>query len=49
VASLSPLIGIPFSTGVLMASVDRLVWLVFLAGVAIWLSASGGRPAESAR
>jgi len=49
VASLSPLIGIPFSTGVLMASVDRLVWLAFLAGVAIWLSASGGRPAEPAR
>jgi len=48
VASLSPLIGIPFNTGVLMASVDRLVWLVFLAGVALWLSTSSGQPDESA-
>lgn len=44
VAALSPLIGIPFNTGVLMASVDRLVWLVFLAVVALWLSASNRRP-----
>ena len=47
VAALSPLIGLPFNTGVLMASVDRLVWLVFLSGVALWLSTSGGRDPES--
>jgi len=45
VAGLSPLIGIPFDTGVLMASLDRLVWLAFLAVVAVWLSSSSRRDA----
>ena len=30
-AGLSPLIGLEFDTGVLLGSVDRLVWLSFLA------------------
>ena len=31
IAGLSPLIGLPFDTGVLIGSLDRVVWLVFLA------------------
>lgn len=31
IAALSPLIGLPFDTGVLIGSLDRVVWLVFLA------------------
>lgn len=30
-AGLSPLIGLPFDTGVLLGSLDRVVWLLFLA------------------
>jgi len=43
VAGLSPLVGIPFSTGILMAAIDRIVWLAFLAGAAVWLSVSTRR------
>ena len=31
IAALSPLIGLPFDTGVLLGSLDRVVWLLFLA------------------
>jgi hypothetical protein len=31
IAGLSPLIGLPFDTGVLIGSLDRVIWLVFLA------------------
>jgi hypothetical protein len=31
IAALAPLIGLPFDTGVLLGSLDRVVWLTFLA------------------
>lgn len=31
IAGLSPLIGLPFDTGILIGSLDRVIWLVFLA------------------
>lgn len=31
IAGLSPLIGLPFDTGILIGSLDRVVWLLFLA------------------
>lgn len=31
IAGLSPLIGLPFDTGVLIGSLDRVIWLLFLA------------------
>lgn len=31
IAALSPLIGLPFDTGILIGSLDRVVWLAFLA------------------
>ncbi len=43
IAGLSPLIGIPLNVGVLMATIDRLVWMVFLVAVAAWLSATNRR------
>jgi len=48
VAGLSPLVGIPFNAGVLMATIDRIVWLAFLAAIAVWISASTHRDAGSA-
>ncbi|MEZ5243820.1 MAG: hypothetical protein R2707_01890 [Acidimicrobiales bacterium] len=39
-AGLSPLIGLPFDTGVLLGSLDRVVWLAFLALAALILSAT---------
>ncbi len=38
IAALSPLIGLPFNTGVLIGSLDRVVWLVFLALAAVVLA-----------
>lgn len=38
IASLSPLIGLPFDTGVLIGSLDRVIWLAFLAGAGALLA-----------
>lgn len=38
IAALAPLIGLPFDTGVLLGSLDRVVWLAFLALAALMLT-----------
>ena len=38
IAALSPLIGLPFDTGVLIGSLDRVIWLVFLGAAAALLA-----------
>ncbi len=45
IAGLSPLIGLPLDTGVLLGSLDRVVWLLFLALAGAALAASRRRPA----
>ena len=42
IAGLSPLIGLPFNTGVLIGSLDRIIWLVFL-GIAAAVIAARSR------
>ncbi len=44
-AGLSPLIGLPFDTGVLLGSLDRVVWLLFLAIAGAFLASSRRAPA----
>lgn len=43
IAALSPLIGLPLDTGVLLGAVDRVVWLLFLALAALALSVGARR------
>jgi len=43
IAGLAPIIGLPFDTGVLLGSLDRIVWLAFLALAALALSAQRAR------
>ena len=43
IAALSPLIGLPFDTGILLGTIDRVVWLAFLALAALVLSVSSRR------
>lgn len=40
IAGLSPLIGLPFDTGVLLGSLDRVIWLIFLAAAGAALAVS---------
>jgi len=39
IAALSPIIGLPLTTGVLLGSLDRVVWLLFLAVAGVVLTA----------
>jgi len=43
IAGLAPIIGLPFDTGVLLGSLDRVVWLAFLALAAVVLSSRRSR------
>lgn len=43
IAGLAPIIGLPFDTGVLLGSLDRIVWLAFLALAALVLSTRRAR------
>ena len=47
IAGLSPLIGLEFDIGVLIGSVDRLVWLTFLALASTALVLRGSGSSES--
>ena len=47
IASLSPLIGLPFDTGVLIGSLDRVIWLVFLAAAGALLATRRRTPVSS--
>lgn len=48
IAALAPLIGLPFDAGILLGSVDRIIWLTFLAGAASVLAiVNRRRPAGS--
>jgi len=46
IAGLSPLIGLPFDTGVLLGSLDRVVWLAFLAVAGAVLATTRRAPAR---
>ena len=49
IAALAPLIGLPFDAGILLGSVDRIIWLTFLAAAASLLAiVNRRRPAGSA-
>lgn len=47
IAALSPLIGLPLDAGVLVGTIDRLIWLAFLA-VATFVLMLGGRTRSAA-
>ncbi len=49
IAALSPLIGLPFDTGVLLGSLDRVIWLAFLALAAAGLAVSNRVAGRSVR